>query len=524
MTTSQRAFIMGSDAAAPHRRARRGSRQGLGRALCAAAIATGGVAALAAPPADAVTVTPQFAPPLIAATSGTATIGAAIADLNADGSADVVTADYAAGTVDVMLGAGDGSLLAPTTFPTGGAGPEAITTADFDADGAIDVAVADGSGSIQILMGLGTGALGAPTSVPAGGSLPFDLVAADFDADGSADLATANYGSGNLSVLRGRGDGGFDAATTYPVGYVGSHPFSIALGDLDGDTHADLAVASRGSAGAVSTFVGAGDGTFTPSGTVSSGGAHPHTIAFGDLDADGFDDVVVSNVSLGGTFTILRANGLGGFASSSTIASGGATTAGIALADVTSDGTLDVGVVNNLSGTLAVLAGNGDGSVGTPTAFLTGSPGPVDIAFGDLDADGRSDAVVVHATAGTVSVLRNATPPALAPTIVSPAAGSVVRTRRTITVRAQVSDSTGALVSDAEAAMLVSPTACRVFVSATGVKELAPTCMRYDARRNRFVAAFSSGRLPGAETITVAITFPGGAAPSTTATTITIVR
>ena len=517
---SQRAFVTADDTPSALWRARRGWSRGLGVLV----IATAGVATGTASPAGAIAVAPQFAPPVITATSGTATIGAAIADLNGDGSADVVTADYAAGSVDVMLGAGDGSLLAPTTFPTGGSGPEAIATADLDADGSIDVVVADGSGTVQVLMGLGTGALAPPSAVPTGGSVPFDVVAAHLDGDGIIDLATANYGSGTLSVLRGLGDGGFAAATTYPVGYVGSHPFSLATGDLDGDADADLAVASRGTAGAVSTFVGAADGTFTPSGTVSSGGAHPHSIAFGDLDADGFDDVVVSNVSLGGTFTILRANGLGGFAASSTVSSGGQTTAGIALADLTSDGALDVGVINTLSGTLAVLAGNGDGSVGAPTAFTTGSAGPVDVAFADVDADGRSDAVVTHATAGTVSVLLNATPPALVPTIVSPAPGSIVRTRRTITVRAQVSDSTGALVSDAEAAALVSPTACRVFVSATGVKELAPTCMRYDARRNRFVASLSSGRVPGSETITVSITSPSAAAPTTASTSITIVR
>src|SRR5579871_5361419 len=50
----------------------------------------------------------------------------------------------------------------------------------------------------------------------AGGS-PWSLVKADFNGDGILDLATANGQSGNISILLGNGDGTFQAPVDYGV-------------------------------------------------------------------------------------------------------------------------------------------------------------------------------------------------------------------------------------------------------------------------------------------------------------------
>jgi hypothetical protein len=69
------------------------------------------------------------------------------------------------------------------------------------------------------------------------------LVVADLNDDGAPDLATANE-LGGVSVLvnNGGGPGTFAAALSYGAG---GGPRSIAVGDLDGDGHVDLAVANR---------------------------------------------------------------------------------------------------------------------------------------------------------------------------------------------------------------------------------------------------------------------------------------
>ncbi|MCH7720899.1 MAG: VCBS repeat-containing protein, partial [Planctomycetes bacterium] len=76
------------------------------------------------------------------------------------------------------------------------------------------------------------------------GEGPFSVAIGDLDGDGDADLAVANRYSDNVSVLLNNGDGTFAADVLYGVG---DQPQSVAIGDLDGDGDADLAVANPGS-------------------------------------------------------------------------------------------------------------------------------------------------------------------------------------------------------------------------------------------------------------------------------------
>ena len=66
----------------------------------------------------------------------------------------------------------------------------------------------------------------------------------DLNGDGHPDLAVANIGSSTVSVLLGIGGGGFSLRAEFPAG---SNPNSVAIGDLNGDGHPDLAVANLNS-------------------------------------------------------------------------------------------------------------------------------------------------------------------------------------------------------------------------------------------------------------------------------------
>ena len=94
----------------------------------------------------------------------------------------------------------------------------------------------------------------------------------DLNGDGRADLAVANSDSGNVGVLLGQAGGTFAAAATYSSG--GSYPSSVAIGDLNGDGRADLAVANAGS-GNVGVLLGQAGGTFAAAATYGSGGSIP---------------------------------------------------------------------------------------------------------------------------------------------------------------------------------------------------------------------------------------------------------
>jgi FG-GAP-like repeat/Bacterial Ig-like domain (group 2) len=96
-------------------------------------------------------------------------------------------------------------------------------------------------------------------------------------------------------VLLGNGDGTFQTAVNYATG---SGPPSVAIGDLNGDGYPDLVLANYGISpdfqGSVSVLLGNGDGTFQPAVNYEAG-TSSDSVAIGDLDGDGHPDLVVAN-------------------------------------------------------------------------------------------------------------------------------------------------------------------------------------------------------------------------------------
>ena len=71
--------------------------------------------------------------------------------------------------------------------------------------------------------------------------MPWSVAVGDFNGDGLPDLAVANFFSNDVSVLLGNGDGSFQAPRNFGAG---SAPISVAVGDFNGDEVQDLAVAN----------------------------------------------------------------------------------------------------------------------------------------------------------------------------------------------------------------------------------------------------------------------------------------
>jgi len=134
------------------------------------------------------------------------------------------------------------------------------------------------------------------------------VVVGDFNKDGISDLAVANAGSGsnNVSVLLGNGSGGFTAAPGSPFA-AGTSPISVAVGDFNGDGIQDLVTANTGG-GNVTLLLGNGSGGFT-SATSSpfAVGTEPFFVAVGDFNGDGSPDLATANFG-SGTVTVLLNN------------------------------------------------------------------------------------------------------------------------------------------------------------------------------------------------------------------------
>ena len=141
------------------------------------------------------------------------------------------------------------------------------------------------------------GAFNAATPATVGvGPNPFSVAVGDFNGDTNLDLVVANFNGGaasTVSILLGNGDGTFDPATPATIN-VGNGPISIAVGLFDGDNFQDLAVANRDSNN-VSILLGNGDGTFDPAtpATINVGNS-PLFVAVGLFDGDNFQDLAVS--------------------------------------------------------------------------------------------------------------------------------------------------------------------------------------------------------------------------------------
>ena len=209
----------------------------------------------------------------------------ATGDFDGDGNLDLVTGAVAEASVEVLMGAGDGTFVAtqryPVSLPATG-----LLVADLNGDEAPDIA-ASGDGA-SILFGNGDGTF-APYRHGAGFRGATALAAEDFDGDGLVDLALA-HGSNLVTVVHNQGDETFVNAASYRVGGV---PWKLAVGDVDGDGTTDIVSANRGT-NDVSVLLGLPDGTFRRQFRVRVGRT-PVQLALEDLDGEGTVDLVTAN-------------------------------------------------------------------------------------------------------------------------------------------------------------------------------------------------------------------------------------
>ncbi|TRX37771.1 FG-GAP-like repeat-containing protein [Flavobacterium restrictum] len=244
----------------------------------------------------------------------------------------------------------------------------------------------------------------------------------DLDGDGKPDLATANYGSNTVSVYRNTATSGTVGAGSFAAKIdfaTGTNPYSVAIGDLDGDGKLDLTVANF-NGNTVSVLRNTAS-----SGTISTSsfdakvdfatGTYPRSVAIGDLDGDGKPDLATANYS--GSVSILR-----NIATSGSIVSGSfapkvdiiavSSLNSLAIGDLDGDGKPDLAVTSLSSNVVSVFRNTATlgsittASFATKVDFATTSAS-ISVAIGDLNGDGKLDLATVNYNNPTVSVFRN---------------------------------------------------------------------------------------------------------------------
>jgi hypothetical protein len=244
-----------------------------------------------------------------------------------------------------------------------------------------------------------TSFIGPPTTVTSSNAL--SVAVGDFNGDGHADLAVVGSFFGVGGIFLGDGKGGFSSDGTFNTG--GQDPVTVAAADLNRDGRLDL-IAVNYVSNTVSVLLGSGNGTFGTATTFSSGGTDPQCLAVADFNGDGKLDVAITNWA-SNTVGILLGDGGGGLGNVATFSTGGGWPYAITAADFNGDGALDLAVANRGSANVGILLGNGAGSFGTATSFSSGGSQPQGIAVGDFNGDGKMDVVVSNNTSNTVGIL-----------------------------------------------------------------------------------------------------------------------
>jgi hypothetical protein len=326
-------------------------------------------------------------PIVLAPFSGT---NVSIADANMDGHLDLLAPSSSLlGEVGLFTGTGHGGFDPPVSVVTG-AVPSAVTCADVDADGLLDLLTANlptkysSYGSISMLLATSPATYGPPVVIGAGGGSRF-VMPLDLDHDGWSDLVTLSGGYRVITFLA-EGPGIFATALALQLGNTGTADFEAA--DLDGNGWPDL-VTGANYVWAFVLLADAAGGFKTKVGyPIGAHNSVPSGVALGDLDGDSDVDAVFSDSK--GALSVLNGDGAGGFAPV-VIHPVTDELEGVELGDMDLDGWLDVVTLAPNSGAWLLL-NDGSGGLLPPAAHAVG-PSAFALAVLDVDADGGLDIV-----------------------------------------------------------------------------------------------------------------------------------
>ncbi|MGE6758300.1 FG-GAP-like repeat-containing protein, partial [Corallococcus interemptor] len=303
---------------------------------------------------------------------------AQVADFNQDGHADLVfpSSDSGGSLATVVFGNGSGRFTSKRDIDIGTT-TSLVSVTDLEGDGKADLVMADWTGKmIRLLHGDGTGDFPLRQDIPFADN-PRSVAAGDFNGDGRTDLFVT-HNNFSATVLLADATGGFQTGQTFSTGL---YPMAATSVDLNGDGKLDLAYINRGET-SFAVALGDGTGQFGPPANVPLAAA-PTSLTFVDLDGDDHLDAVVNQESL--NLALFRGDGAGGFNSRQefVVANPGRVVAG----DLDSDGRQDLLLPGN---PIHVMKGDGQGGVRTRLEVATTTI-PSWTAIGDLNGDGKLD-------------------------------------------------------------------------------------------------------------------------------------
>jgi hypothetical protein len=335
---------------------------------------------------------------------------AATGDFNRDGNLDLATANNTGNTVSLVTSIGTATFLIPGRIPLPfGSFPADIVVGDFNNDTKMDVISANEQvNNISVVNGDGLCGFTSVSSANNTGITPIAIVAANLNTDSCPDLVTINNGDGTYSWMAGACNGNFSVTNGNLIGCP--DPIAIAVGDVNGDGHRDMAISCE-TAGELCTRLGTGTSPVfgaaicTPAVTPT-----PQGLAIGayNLDADEDYAITSSPVPSGDPTDIVaiaKSDGLGAVLDIPATFPVGLSPRAVVNADLNGDGFLDLVVANSGSNNISALLGDGGGVFTFPSIDSPAGQAPTAIAIADFNLDGKLDVATTNTNANNVSLM-----------------------------------------------------------------------------------------------------------------------
>ena len=366
-------------------------------------------------------------------------------DVNAHSLPGLITVDGVAGRVSILDNYESGTFSPAGNVDVVGF-PGAVAPADFDGDGATDLAVLSmNSRRLAILLNDRGGGFRRRHDHVVDSRKLTAIAAGDIDGDDDPDLIVTGWQQ--IFIFKNQGDGVLDEPGVYPLGAR-----SLAAADLDGDGSLDFLLGEY-SEHRVSLLLNAGDGRFYVAGEVMALGMvealvaedfdldhdidlvvttphevticsqademlavrmerfnvneEPHHGVVQDLNGDGDPDLVTADGS-GGSISILHGTGDGRLTPGGSYQPGGHIFS-VASADLDVDGDSEVVAADSRNDLLLVFPNLGDGALGEAVPYPTGR-GPAMVILPDLDGDGLQDLASADASGDQVTIYFNEAP------------------------------------------------------------------------------------------------------------------